>query len=136
MFSDPPGEISQVETAIFDKGGVTMPQEENKERNKAFKRAWKEEGLSNRQLEDKFDLSPGGVKSFKTRLRKKDPSLYIKPPANKPAIQQTSKVAKYEKVSYYLAPGMAKEIKQLALNQDMDISELVREIVGEYLKKK
>jgi len=31
---------------------------------------------------------------------------------------------------------MAKDIRRLAVEQDMDISELVREVLGEYLKNK
>ncbi len=109
--------------------------EENKTRNKEFTIAWKEKKLSNKQLQEKFGLTPGGVKSFKTRLRKKDSSLYIKPPTSKPAIQQTNKLAEYKKATYYLGPGMVKKIKRLALDKDMDISELVREIFSEYFQK-
>jgi len=56
--------------------------------------------------------------------------------ARKPATQQTSKLAKYKKVTYYLDPSVAKDIKRLALDRDMDISELIREVLGGYLKNK
>jgi len=39
------------------------------------------------------------------------------------------------RVTYYLPPGMIKDIKRLALEQDKNISELVREILGEHLSK-
>jgi len=104
-------------------------------RNRLFQENW-QKGMSNEALAQKFNLSTGGVKALKQRLREKHHSLYQKKVVGKPATQQASKVAEYEKVSYYLDPGMAKQIKQLALNQDMDISELIREIVREYVKKK
>lgn len=56
--------------------------------------------------------------------------------ARKPVKQQASKLAEYKKVTYYLDPAMAKDIKRLALERDKDISELVREILGDYLKNK
>jgi len=52
-----------------------MPQEKE-QRNKEFIKAWKEERLSNKALGEKFNLSPGGVKGLKARLRAKDPNLY------------------------------------------------------------
>ena len=57
-------------------------------------------------------------------------------PTREPAKQQASKLAEYKKVTYYLDPAMAKDIKRLALERDKDISELVREILGKYLKNK
>lgn len=131
-----------------------MP-EEKVERNKAFAIAWKEEGLSNKQLEEKFNLSPGGVKGLKARLRKRDSSLYTKQrpeeskveekvaensgesikSTSKPAIQQANKLAEYKKVTYYLDPGMVKKIKILAAQQDKEISQLVREIFSGYFDK-
>lgn len=52
-----------------------------------------------------------------------------------PGSQQPSKLAKYKKVTYYLDPSIAKDIKRLALERDMDISELVREVLRKCLKK-
>jgi len=118
-----------------------MP-EENKERNKLFIKSWKEEELSNRELQEKFNLSPGGVKSFKTRLRKKDPSLYIKPLAGKLANQQVSKPEKkatskelYETVTYYITKEQKQRVKLLALEQDKEISQLIREVLSEYFNR-
>lgn len=41
----------------------------------------------------------------------------------------------YKRVTYYLAPEMIKKIKLLAVQRDIDISELVREILTGYLSK-
>ena len=41
-----------------------------------------------------------------------------------------------EKTANYLYPGQLKEIKRLTLERDKNISELVREVLGEYLKNK
>ena len=124
-------------------------------RNREFIAAWRDEGLSDKQLQERFGLSSGGIKALKSRLRKKDPSLYQKKPkplnkvekeiakdsegfiqfASKPAIQQTSKLAKYKKVTYYLDPKMVKIIKRLAVDRDMDISELVREALSQWISR-
>jgi len=124
------------------------------ERNRLFIGDWKGKGLTTEELGIKYSMSPGGVKALKQRLRTKDPSLYEKGPTSKPAtqqpgkvspgiqkarepvIQQASKLAEYKKVTYYLDPAMAKNVKRLALERDMDISELVREVLGKYLKNK
>lgn len=105
------------------------------ERNRHFVEDWKK-GLSDDELGRKYHLTPGGVKALKQRLRAKDPSLYEKGATRKPATQQASKVAEYKKVTYYLDSAMAKNVKRLALERDMDISELVREVLGEYLRNK
>lgn len=39
------------------------------------------------------------------------------------------------RVTYYLPPSMIKDIKRLALEQDKNISELIREILGDHLNK-
>ncbi|GAI08880.1 unnamed protein product [marine sediment metagenome] len=112
------------------------------QRNKLFLEDW-QKGFGNEALGKKYKITEGGVKALKQRLRVRNPNLYIKPLTSKtvtqqhskPTKQQASKLVKYDKVTYYLATGMAKEIKQLALHQDMDISELIREIITEYLKK-
>jgi len=132
------------------------------ERNRLFIADWKGKGLSNEELGIKYSMTPGGVKALKQRLRQKDSRLYQSGPTSKPAIQQTneltpgeerttepetreagksaiqqaSKPAEYKKVTYYLDPTMAKTIKHLALDRDMDISELVREMLNDYLTKR
>lgn len=111
-------------------------------RNQQFIRAWKEEGLSNEALGKKFNLSPGGVKGLKSRLRKKDSSLYTGKQTSKPAIQQVSKQEKkrpakevYDTATYYINKETKKKIKILAAEQDKEISQLVRKILKEYLDK-
>ena len=103
-------------------------------RNRLFIEDW-QRGLNNETLAQKYNLSEGGVKALKQRLRTKDPSLYIKPLASKPAIQQTSKLAEYKKVTYYLDPKMVKAIKRLAIDRDMDISAIVREALSEWISQ-
>jgi len=105
------------------------------ERNRLFIEDW-ERGLGNEDLGKKYGLSIGGVKALKQRLRQKYPSLYQKKPASKPGIQQTSKLSKYKKVTYYLDSEMVKTIKKLAVDRDTDISELIREILREYLRER
>ncbi|NVM22982.1 MAG: hypothetical protein HWN68_14525 [Desulfobacterales bacterium] len=135
---------------------MALPKEQ---RNRDFIADWKGRHLSTEELAVKYSMTPGGVKALKQRLRAKDPSLYEKGPVStdsksatqqpgkvrpetkirqrrEPVIQQSSKLAEYKKVTYYLDPAMAKDIKRLALERDMDISELVREVLGQYLKNK
>lgn len=118
------------------------------ERNRLFLEDW-QKGLNNQSLAEKYNLSIGGVKALKQRLRVKQTgqkSTKIEKEvaqasgglikfASKPATQETSKVVKYKKVTYYLNPKMTKDIKRLALERDKDISELVRQIFAEYLSK-
>lgn len=118
-----------------------MPQEKE-ERNKEFIAAWKEEGLSNEALGKKFNLSPGGVKGLKARLRKKNPNLYTGKQTSKPAIQQVSKQEKkrpakevYDTATYYIDKETKKKIKILAAEQDREISEIVRQILSDYFNK-
>ena len=103
-------------------------------RNKRFIRAWREEGLSDKQLGQRFSLSLGGVKGLKQRLRAKDPSLYTNPLVSKPASQEAGKLAKYRKMTFYLDPGRVKTIKMQAVEEGKGLSELVREILEGYLE--
>lgn len=112
------------------------------ERNQQFIICWKKEGLSNKALGKKFNLALSGVKSLKGRLRKSDPSLYIKPPASKLAIQQTNKQERklpakelYETVTYYITKEQKQRVKLAALQQDKEISQLVREILSDYFDR-
>lgn len=74
-------------------------------------------------------------------LKKKE-----KKPANKqtgkPAIQQVSKLAKkrpakeiYDTVTYYIDKETRKKIKILAAEQDMEISQIVRQIFKQYFDR-
>lgn len=118
------------------------------ERNREFIAAWKKEGLSNEALQEKFDLSPGGVKALKSRLRKKDPSLYAekrpgltrgakKQQANKSPSPQVDKLIRQQinkRMTIYLKPELIKDIKHLATDRDSNISELVGKIIEQYLE--
>ncbi|MBA7496408.1 hypothetical protein ES702_07016 [subsurface metagenome] len=117
-------------------------------RNIEFIKAWKEEGLSNKELQEKFDLSPGGVKGLKARLRKRDPSLYTgrqekidrkakKKQINTSPSPQVAKVISQQinkRMTVYLKPELIKDIKHLATDRDSNISELVGKIIEQYLE--
>jgi transposase len=117
-----------------------MPEKEK--RNKEFIKAWKEEGLTDKELMKRFNLSKGGVKGLKARLRKKNSSLYV----NKSLSQQVDKSTSqqitkstnqqvYKRATYYLTPEIVKKIKLLAVKRDVDTSNLMREILTEYLSQ-
>jgi len=108
---------------------------EKQERNKEFIRAWKKLGMGNKELAEKFDLSPGGVKGLKARLRKKYSELYvdgeeIKRQSDKGTSSQVDKatnrqIEKKRKACYYLSPGLAQKIKIAAVKRDTSASQLV-----------
>lgn len=95
-------------------------------------RIWRdfEAGISRKEICQKYEMTMSALKSLIRRMRERKGLLTT----SKPAIQQTSKLIEYRKATYYLAPEMIKGIKRLAVDRDMDISELVREILGKYLK--
>ncbi|MBA7491179.1 hypothetical protein ES702_01724 [subsurface metagenome] len=99
----------------------------DEERDKQFKRDV-EAGLSIRQLSEKYGIGLRQISRLKKKLT----------PTSKPAIQQPTKPTKqqYEKATFYLYPGQLKEIKRLALEKDKNISGLIREMLGRYLKNK
>lgn len=88
-----------------------------------------DKGLSIKQLSEKYGIGERQVSRLKKKLKEKEPT-------SKPAIQQATKPTKqqYEKVTFYLYLGQLKKIKRLALGKDKNISELVREVLGKYLK--
>lgn len=125
------------------------------ERNQQFIRAWKEEGLTDRQLQKRFGLSEGGMRGLKARLRAKDHSLYKKVPASKDGkVTSTSTVTpevpgkvapeKKEKVTststkrmtFWLPESTIEEIKELAAKEKRTSSAILREVLGKYLKNK
>lgn len=108
--------------------------QEKEQRNKEFIRAWKEEGLSDRELGERFALSKFGVKSLKGRLRKKDPALYT---GQKPESKITRKPdnQKRIKVTFQLPENLFIQVKIKAARERRGISELVKEIFQEYLGK-
>lgn len=108
---------------------------EKEERNKEFIRCWKALGMGNKELAEKFDLSPGGVKGLKSRLRKKHSELYvdgeeIRRQSDKGISSQVDKainrqVDKKRKACYYLSVGLAQKIKIEAVKRNISASELV-----------
>lgn len=108
---------------------------EKEDRNKEFIRAWKALGMGNKELGEKFGLSPGGVKGLKARLRKKHQELYvdeeeIKRQVDKATSAQVDKetnrqAKKKRKVSYYFNPALVQKIKIEAAKKDISASKLV-----------
>ena len=64
--------------------------------------------------------------------------LYTKPQVGKPTKQQTDKPTKLQVVKYttHLPPETVKEIKRLALENDLKDYQVVQEAVEHYLKAK
>ncbi|MEA1965187.1 MAG: CopG family transcriptional regulator [Candidatus Aerophobetes bacterium] len=67
-------------------------------------------------------------------------------PKERPQSQQVDKLTSqqitksisqqvYKRATYYLTPEIVKKIKLLAVQRDKDASELMREILGEYLSQ-
>ena len=131
------------------------------ERNRQFQKDW-QRGLGNEDLGKKYSLSLGGVKALKQRLRAKDSSLYagkhpeltkvekegieevgkrlgkiVKVQVSKsPQVDQSTSPLVHKRATYYLSPEIIRKIKLVALNKDIDSSELVRQILNKYLKNK
>lgn len=120
------------------------------QRNEEFKNAWKKEGLSNKELGERFKLSIGGVKGLKQRLRAKDAFLYGKSTKNKqvdksisghitkstnPQVDISPSQQIHKRITFYLKPETIKRLKLLAVERDSNISQLAREIIEEYLEK-
>ena len=127
------------------------------ERNRQFQKDW-QRGLGNEDLGKKYDLSLGGVKALKQRLRAKDPSLYAekRPELSKiekevaqasgglvkfadktifPQVDKSTSPLVHKRATYYLSPETIKTIKQIALNKNIDSSELVRNILSEWISQ-
>jgi len=135
------------------------------ERNRLFIGDWRGKGLTTEELGIKYDMSPGGVKALKQRLRQKDPSLYEKGPAKEKAeVTSTStstvtpeapgkaRPERKEKVTsaststltststkrmtFWLPSDIIREIKARAKRGKRTASDILREVLGEYLKNK
>lgn len=114
---------------------------EKEQRNKEFIRAWKEEGLSDRGLGERFTLSKFGVKSLKGRLRKKDPALYIKLPVSKPATKNATPPKRFDakpskskrKHTVYLTPEQSRKLRLYAVEHDIPISEVIERLIAKEL---
>ena len=108
------------------------------ERNEQFIKVWKEEGLSDKQLQKRFGLSEGGVKGLKARLRAKDPSLYTgkKPiPSKKVTSSSTSTQTSTstKRMTFWLPGDMIEKVKSLARKQKRTASDIVREVFSKHL---
>jgi len=83
--------------------------QEKEQRNREFIKAWKEEGLTDKDLRERFNLSEGGVKGLKARLRKKDSSLYVNKSlsrqVDKFTSQQITKSTSLQKRDLLFNPG-------------------------------
>lgn len=110
-------------------------------RNKLFTEDWKR-GLSEKELGQKYHLTIGGVKGLKSRLRKKDSSLYIgkqkgevkersKKVTSPSTSTQTSTSTK--RMTFWLEEGMINLIKTKAVIEKKTASEIAREIFSKYL---
>jgi len=90
-----------------------------------------EKGLSIKELSGKYGIGERQVSRLKKKLKEKEST-------SKPTTQQAIKptTQQYEKATFYLYPGQLKEIKRLVLEKDKNISELIREVLGKYLKGK
>ncbi|MFQ6065843.1 MAG: hypothetical protein ACE5K3_01015 [bacterium] len=104
------------------------------ERNREFVRLWKRLGLGNEELAQKFDLSIGGVKSLKARLRKKNPGLYartnVRPSreAGKSNLEDGKR-----KISFYLPPKIVIKLKVVAAERQVSASELAEAVFRRWL---
>ena len=131
------------------------------ERNRLFIEDWKR-GLKDRALAEKYNMTMGGVKALKGRLREKDPSLYVKKKPNsltkvekevarasggliqfagkiKKASSaltstQTSASTSTKRMTFWLEEGTIEGIKGLALQEGKTASQIAREVFKEYLK--
>lgn len=116
------------------------------ERNQQFIKAWKEEGLSDKQLQKRFGLSEGGMRGLKARLRAKDSALYtgrsqkkVKEPSvvTAPSTStQTSASTSTKRMTFWLEEELIERIKGLAAREGRTASDVLRGVLKKYLKKK
>ena len=106
------------------------------ERNQQFITAWKEEGLSDKQLQKRFGLSEGGMRGLKARLRAKDSALYtgkVKKKIRESSSKLTSASTSTKRMTFWLPGAMIKEIKTKADREKRTASEIARELFNKYL---
>lgn len=99
---------------------------EKQKRNQEFVKAWKSLGLGNRELADRFGITIGGVKSLKSRLRKKDPDLYDREDLKlgRQVDEAISTRTPRRKISFYLEPTLVVKLKVVAAERQTTASEL------------
>lgn len=111
------------------------------ERNRQFVQAWKEEQLTDRELQERFGLSEGGVKGLKARLRQKDSSLYTGSPKKKlkepsqvtspstSTTTQSSASTSTKRMTFWLPGQTIKAIKAKAKGEGRTASDILRKIL-------
>lgn len=111
------------------------------ERNQQFITAWKEEGLSDKQLQKRFGLSEGGMRGLKARLRAKDSALYTGKksiPSKKvtsPSTSTQTSTSTKRMTFWLLEEGMIDLIKTKALIEKRTASHILRAILTDYFNK-
>lgn len=95
-------------------------------RNQEFVRAWKNLQLGNKELADRFRMTIGGVKSLKSRLRKKDPGLYDSEDLklSRQVDKEINIRTPRRKISFYLEPKLVVKLKVTAAERQVTASEL------------
>jgi len=118
------------------------------ERNQDFLRTW-QAGASNRTLAERFGLTIGGVKALKSRLKAKlrgkaesTSTSTVTPeapgrvePERKEAVMSPSPSTSTKRMTFWLPVGIIREIKTRAKREKRTASDILREILGEYLKR-
>jgi len=118
-----------------------MSVEKEGSRNKLFIKLWKDEGLGNRALAERLNISISGVKSLKGRLRKKYPELYAASKSiSKETKEQVDKstslqIEKKRKISFYFNPALVQKIKIEAVKRSVSASELVEGWLNRVVEK-
>lgn len=113
-------------------------------RNRLFIEDWKR-GSSEKQLGQKYHLTIGGVKGLKSRLRKKDSSLYTG--KQKGEVKQSSKkvtspstttqtATSTKRMTFWLFKDMIEKIKAKGAREGKTASEIARELFSKHLKPK
>lgn len=113
------------------------------ERNEQFIRAWKIEKLTDKQLQERFGLSEGGMRGLKARLRAKDSALYTgkksipsKKVTSPSTSTQTSASTSTKRMTFWLEEGMIETIKAKATKEERTASDIVRELLRERLENR
>ena len=100
------------------------------ERNQRFLEDWQVYRLSNERLGQKYDLTIGGVKALKARLRQKER-------ASQTTDQKvTSPSTSTRRMTFWLPEDMISQVKGLADKEGKTASAFLREVLLEYLKRR
>lgn len=102
---------------------------EKEKRNREFVKAWKNLGMGNEALAERFDMSIGGVKSLKSRLRQKRPELYSQMIDRTAEGKSGIPVRVKKKVSFYMTPDLVIKLKMAAAAREVTASELAEKLL-------